>query len=182
MQEGGEQKGATQAAFSQKSAEIAIAALFFALGAVVMFDSVRLGAKWAEDGPQAGYFPFYIALILCIASAFNIVFAIISSRDKGRAFVARGQLKLVLAVLVPAALYVALVGWIGIYVASALYVAFFMRWLGKYAWWKVAAVSIGNSVVFYLIFEIWFLVPLPKGPLDEPLVPIVRSLFQALGM
>jgi uncharacterized membrane protein YoaK (UPF0700 family) len=51
-------------------------------------------------------------------------------------------------------------------VSGAIFVAFFMRWLGKYAWWKVAAVAIGNSVVFYLIFEIWFLVPLPKGPLE----------------
>jgi hypothetical protein len=167
MQEGGEQGGGRRAAFSQKSAEVAVAAFFFALGVLVMVDSVRLGAKWAEDGPQAGYFPFYIALILCIASAFNLAFAVVSARDKGRAFVERGQLKLVLAVLVPAALYVGLVGWLGIYVASALYVAFFMRWLGRYAWWKVAAVSIGNSVVFYLIFEIWFLVPLPKGPLES---------------
>ena len=50
--------------------------------------------------------------------------------------------------------------------SSTLFVAFFMRWLGKYAWWKVAAVSIGNSVVFFLIFEMWFKVPLPKGPLE----------------
>ena len=169
MQEGGEQRAEGRAAFSQKSAEIAVAALFFALGVVVMVDSVRLGAKWAEDGPQAGYFPFYVALILCVASALNLAFAVISARDKGRAFVERGQLKLVLAVLVPAAVYVALVGWIGIYVASTLYIAFFMRWLGKYAWWKVAAVSVGNSVVFYLIFEIWFLVPLPKGSLESAL-------------
>jgi hypothetical protein len=69
-------------------------------------------------------------------------------------------------VLIPSAVFVALVGWIGIYVSGALFVALFMRWLGKYAWWKVAAVSIGNSVVFYLIFEVWFLVPLPKGPLE----------------
>src|SRR5690242_13328726 len=108
-----QQEGEPKAAFSQKSAEIALAALFFALGLVVMFDSVRLGAKWAEDGPQAGYFPFYVALILCAASAANLALAVVSARDKGRAFVERGQLKLVLAVLVPAAVYVALVGWIG---------------------------------------------------------------------
>jgi hypothetical protein len=70
-------------------------------------------------------------------------------------------------VLVPAAIYVALIGWTGIYVASTLFIAFFMRWLGKYAWWKVAAVSIGNSVVFFLIFEFWFKVPLPKGTLES---------------
>jgi hypothetical protein len=30
----------------------------------------------------------------------------------------------------------------------------------------VALVSLGNSIVFFLIFERWFLVPLPKGPIE----------------
>jgi putative tricarboxylic transport membrane protein len=156
-------------AFRHKSAEIAVAALFFVLGALVMWDSVRLGARWAEEGPQAGYFPFYIGLIICIASAANIAMAFVLRGEKNRTFVETGQLKLVLVVLIPAALYVALISWIGIYVTSAFFVAFFMRWLGKYPWWKVLAVSIGNSVAFYLIFEVWFLVPLPKGPLEAAL-------------
>jgi putative tricarboxylic transport membrane protein len=152
--------------FRQKSAEIAVAALFFALGAIVVFDSARLGARWAEDGPQAGYFPFYVGLIVCLSAAVNLVFALLNRKDRERIFVEAGQFKLVLAVLVPTAIYVALIGWSGIYVASVLFIAFFMRWLGKYPWWKVAAVSIGNSVVFFLIFEVWFKVPLPKGPLE----------------
>jgi len=154
------------AGIRHKSAEIAVAALFFVLGAIVVFDSARLGARWAEDGPQAGYFPFYIGLIVCVSASVNLVIALLSHRDSDRIFVEAGQLKLVLAVLVPTAIYVALVGWTGIYVASALFIAFFMRWLGKYPWWKVAAVSIGNSVAFFLIFEVWFKVPLPKGPLE----------------
>ncbi len=162
-----------QAAFSQKSAEIAVAALFFFLGAIVVYDSVRLGAKWGDDGPEAGYFPFYVGLIVCIAAAVNMLQAALSKKLQGKAFVERGQLKLVLSVLVPSMLYVALIGGVGplpglgIYVASTIFVAFFMRGLGKYAWWKVVAVSIGTSVVFYLIFEVWFLVPLPKGPLES---------------
>ena len=132
-----------------------------------MFDSVRLGARWAEDGPQAGYFPFYIGLLLCISAAVNFVLALTSQRDRGRIFVEWDKLKLVLAVLVPAAIYVAIIGWTGIYVASAVFIAFFMRWLGKYPWWKVAAVSIGTMTVFFLIFEVWFKVPLPKGPLEN---------------
>jgi hypothetical protein len=155
-----------QPAFRQRTAEIAVAAFVFLLGAIVMYDSVRLGARWGDDGPQAGYFPFYIGLILCASSAVNLVLAVLNRRDQDRTFVEVGQLKLVLTVLIPSAIYVALVGWTGIYVASALFVAFFMRWLGKYPWWKVAAVSIGNSVAFFLIFEIWFRVPLPKGPLE----------------
>ena len=155
-----------RAAFTMRSAELAVAAFFFALGAVVIYDSVRLGARWAEDGPQPGYFPFYLGSIICAASAITFVMALLSGERGRRSFVEVGQLKLVLSVLIPSIIFVALVGWLGIYVSGAIFVAFFMRWLGKYAWWKVALVAIGNSVVFFLIFEIWFLVPLPKGPLE----------------
>ena len=153
-------------AFRQKSAEMAVAAFIFLLGAIVIYDSARLGARWGDDGPQAGYFPFYIGLMLCASSAVNLALALLNRRDQDRTFVEVGQLKLVLTVLIPSAIYVGLIGWTGIYVASAVYVAFFMRRLGKYPWWKVAAVSIGNSVAFFLIFEIWFKVPLPKGPVE----------------
>jgi len=153
-------------AFRQKSAEMAVAAFIFLLGAIVIYDSARLGARWGDDGPQAGYFPFYIGFILCASSAVNLALALLNRRDQDRTFVEVGQLKLVLTVLIPSAIYVGLIGWTGIYVASAVYVAFFMRRLGKYPWWKVAAASIGNSVAFFLIFEIWFKVPLPKGPVE----------------
>jgi hypothetical protein len=162
MTDGGEDRRA----FSQRSAEAAVAALFFILGAIVVYDSARLGAKWAGDGPEAGYFPFYIGLMVCGSSLVNLVSGLLGRKHKDRPFVMVGQLKLVLSVLVPALIYVAAIGWAGIYVASALFVAFFMRWLGKYPWWKTAAVSIANSVVFFVIFEIWFKVPLPKGPLE----------------
>ena len=154
-------------AFGVKGAEIALALLFLALGAIVVYDSARLGAKWGDDGPQTGYFPFYIGLIICVAALVNLVAAAAIPKEKNKAFVEVGQLKLVLAVLVPSALYVALIGWLGIYVASTVFIAFFMRWLGKYPWWKTAAVSVGNSVVFFLIFEVWFKIPLPKGPLEN---------------
>ena len=162
MSEGGEER----AAFGQRSAEVGVAALFLLLGGIVIYDSVRLGARWGADGPEAGYFPFYVALLICASSAVNLLVALLK-RGEPRRFVGVGQLKLVLSVLVPSVVYVALVAWLGIYVASVIFIAFFMRWLGKYAWWKVAAVSIGNSVVFFLIFESWFKVPLPKGPLEN---------------
>lgn len=155
-----------KAAFSARSAEIVTAAGFLVLGAIVVYDSLRLGMGWKEDGPQAGYFPFYIGAIICVSSVINLIAAILAARKKNATFVEVGQLKLVLSVLLPTAVYVGLIGFIGIYVASALFVALFMRWLGKYTWWKVAAVSIGNSVVFFLIFEVWFKIPLPKGPLE----------------
>jgi putative tricarboxylic transport membrane protein len=155
-----------RAAFSYKTAELVVAGFIFALGAIVMVGSWQVGARWVADGPQSGYFPFYVGLIICVASAVNFVRGLLISKDKSRGFVEVGQLKLVLSVLVPSSVYVALVGWLGIYVASIIYIGFFMRWLGKYPWWKVVLVSIGTMAAMYVIFEVWFLVPLPKGPVE----------------
>ena len=167
MSEGPQDTEAGRVAIRQKSAEVAVAALFFLLGAIVVYDSFRLGARWADDGPQAGYFPFYIGLILCLAALIVLAQALMLPPEKNSAFVEAEALKLVLAVLVPTAIYVAVIGWLGIYVASAVFIGFFMRWLGKYPWWKLASVSLGTSVFFFLIFESWFKVPLPKGPLES---------------
>lgn len=154
-------------ALSLRSAEIAVALVLAALGAIVIADSLRLGMRWADEGPQPGYFPFYLGVFICSACAITVVLAALMPAPKNRAFVKWGQLKLVLSVLVPSAAFVALVGWIGIYASAVLFVALFMRWLGKYPWWTVAAVSIGHSIALFMIFEVWFLVPLPKGAVER---------------
>ena len=151
-------------AVSNRSMEIAVAAITFALGALVVADSLRLGSGWGDDGPKAGYFPFYIGLIICIGSIVNAVMAV---RDhKAGSFVSRGQLRDVLRALVPMVLFVGLIGFLGLYLAGAVYIAFFMRWIGKYSWVKVAVVSLGTTVAFFVLFDLWFKVPLVKGPLE----------------
>ena len=148
--------------------EIIVAAIFLAFGSLVVWESRRLGSQWGSDGPQAGYFPFYIGTLICISSFVNLYNAIVKG-DHGP-FVKWGQLRMILIVMVPCVIYVALIvnplQSLGIYVASALFIAFFMRYLGKYGWAKIAAVSVGTMAVFFVMFEIWFKVPLPKGPLE----------------
>ena len=161
-------EGAGRVAFGRRSAELGVAAFFFLLGAIVIYDSVRLGFGWQEvHGPRPGYFPFDLGLFMCVASLVNAVRALVTRGAGDSAFVEVGQLKLVLSVLVPTAVFAGLVTWIGIYVSAVLFIGFFMRWLGKYPWWKVTGVSLGTLVVIYLVFEKWFKVPLPKGPLEN---------------
>jgi len=155
-----------RAAIRVRSAELGVAAFFLIIGALVVYDSVRLGIGWADDGPRPGYFPFYLGAIICVSSLINVVRALLVPAAKNKTFVEVGQLRMVLMMLVPTAVYVAAVTWIGIYVSSTIFIGLFMRWLGKYAWSKAAVVSIGVSVVFFVIFEIWFKVPLPKGPVE----------------
>lgn len=150
--------------------EILVAVAFACFGGLVVWDSRRLGSEWASDGPQAGYFPFFIGLIIIISSVFNLVAALNAGAKGGKPFVRWGELKMVFTVMGPSVLYVVLIAnpvySLGIYEASAIFIAFFMRYLGKYDWPKIAGVSIGVMVVFFLMFEVWFKVPLPKGPLE----------------
>ena len=147
-----------------RTMELVVAALLFLFGAVVIYDSIRLGARWGEDGPQAGYFPFYIGLLICVATGV-IAFRALGDRSR-KSFVSRTSLILVMKMFVPSILYVVAIRFIGIYVASTVFIVFFMIWLGKYSWTRALPVGIGTSVVFFVLFEVWFKVPLPKGPLE----------------
>jgi len=154
-------------AASTRTLELVVSALLFALGALVIWDSVRLGAKWGDDGPQAGYFPFYIGLLICLSTGVVFFRALGDKNKAAKVFVTRGQFALVLKMLVPSVVYVVFIKLLGIYVASTVFIAFFMKWLGKYPWAKTVGVALGVSVVFFLLFEVWFKVPLPKGPLES---------------
>ena len=151
---------------SERTVEIAVALFMFAIGLVIMIDNYQLGAGWAKDGPQSGYFPFRIGAIICLASVGVLVQVLLSRKRRNAVFVTRRQLRPVLLVLVPTLAYVAAIQFVGIYVASAVFIAAFMRLMDKYSWLKTLVISIGlNSVLFWL-FEVQFLVPLPKGPLE----------------
>ena len=155
--------GARSGGIPTRGVEIAVAILIFALGALVVFDSYRLGSKWGSDGPESGYFPFYIGLLLCLASAVIFAGAIARSARRGEIFVSWEPLKLVLIVLVPALVYVGAVQLIGLYVASAIYITAFMIWLGRYSILRSVLVGFGVSAAFFVMFEVWFKVPLFKG-------------------
>jgi hypothetical protein len=160
-------KGHTPAAgVRERVVEIAVAIFMFAIGAVIMLDNYHLGAGWAKDGPESGYFPFRIGAIICVASVAVLVQVVWSRKRRDAVFVTYPQLKPVLLVLVPTLLYVAAIQWLGIYVASAVFIAGFMRVMDKYSWVKTLSVSIGLNTLLFWLFEIQFLVPLPKGPLE----------------
>jgi len=155
---------------SVRAMDIITSILFLVLGVVVMVGSVKLGASWGSDGPEAGYFPFYISLIFMLSSTVTLYQAVIVDRkQKPVSFVDKESFKQVMAVLLPAIVFVLGVQLIGIYVSSVLYIAIFMVWLGKYPIWKAIVVSLGVSVALYLMFEFWFQVPLPHGSWFNPL-------------
>jgi len=151
---------------SNRTAEIIVALLLLGVCAVVIFDSTRHGFNWREgEGPAPGYFPFYIAVILGIASLVNLVSAL-RGHGAGEIFVSARPFGRVLAVLVPSIVYVALIGYIGIYVASGIFIMLFMVVIGRQNPAKAVGVGAAVPLALFFMFEKWFLVPLPKGPLE----------------
>jgi hypothetical protein len=147
--------------------EAVVAGLLLLLGIVVVQSSWGLGAGWTTDGPGAGYFPFYIGIVICISGLGTLYQTLLGKNKKNmEIFVDGEQLKRVLQVLVPAAIYVGAIQVFGIYVSSAVYIALFMVFLGKFSPLKAVLAAVGVNTVFFFMFEIWFKVPLYKGSID----------------
>lgn len=147
--------------------EVGVAGLLAAIAILVIADSLRVGIGWADDGPRSGYFPFYIGLLLLGASGWTLLRQLLAWRRTTTVFAEKSQLAMVLAVLWPVALYTGAIKLLGLYLASLLLIAYFMRRYGRYGWLPTAAVSVGVPLFFFLVFERWFLVPLPKGPIEQ---------------
>jgi len=142
-------------------------ALFMALfGGVVIIGSLQVGIGWGAEGPKSGFFPFYLGVVIVAASLANFARALVEG-DRRALFADWAQLGQVVSVVIPTTVYVFAVPWIGIYVASALLIALFMKWFGRYGWGLTLTIALGVVVITYLMFEKWFLVPLPKGPIED---------------
>jgi hypothetical protein len=153
---------------SQRSVEVGVALVTIAFSIIIIIGSLQAGIDWGAEGPKAGFFPFYVGLVILGCSIVNLVQVGVDKCNVAP-FAEWSQLRQVLSLIIPTAIYVALIPFIGIYVASAALIALFMIWFGRYGWAYVVPISIGVPLVTFLIFEKWFIVALPKGPLESAL-------------
>ena len=161
--------GEDQSTVTTRSMELVVSGFFMIIAGIVMYDSARVGMGWASDGPRAGYFPFYVGLIMFMASAATFLINLLGRTANLSNFVERSALRLVIKVLAPMVVYLGVMYFLGIYVASALYIGLFMMWLGKYSLAKTVPVALLVPLFLFWLFEIAFLIPLPKGPLEAAL-------------
>jgi hypothetical protein len=153
-----------RAVVTHMTMELAVAAALAVFAIVVIWSNYSIGAGWADDGPRAGYFPMRIGIII-LAATVAVAIQALRKRDR-RPFVHAHELRQVAVVFVPLAIYVGLIQVLGIYVSSAVFVAAFMRGIGKYPLWKGIPLAVAIMAVLFWVFEVQFLVPLPKGPVE----------------
>jgi len=151
---------------STRAVELVTSLLLLALAATLGYDNWRTGISWDSTGPEPGYFPFYLSVILGLASLYGLLAALLSRREATETFVTRAQARRVLAVFVPTLLFCLVTQYLGLYVASFLLIAGFMRWVGKIALWKSLLTALLFTVIMFVTFDIAFDVIMPKGPLE----------------
>ena len=149
-----------------RSVEIVVSLLLLALAVTLSYDNWRTGIAWDSTGPQAGYFPFYLSVILGSASLFGLVTALLARKEASETFVTRAQLWRVTAVFVPTLLFCLATQFLGLYVASFLLIAAFMRMVGRIALWKSLLTAFLFTAIMFVTFDIAFDVIMPKGPLE----------------
>ena len=145
--------------------ELLVAACFLGVSLLVITDSLRVGNAWGTDGPEPGYFPFYIGCLLFGGATWVILQTLLAwKQDDGEeVFAEKHEFNLMLLMLVPSVFFTAAIFVLGIYLASLTFVAAFMVWQGKYSYFKSIAVGTSISAVLFSLFEVWFKLPLPKG-------------------
>jgi putative tricarboxylic transport membrane protein len=158
-------KSSSPSLVGSRSVNVAVYLLLIALAALLGCDNWRTGAGWAPEGPQAGYFPFYLSLMLGAASVFGLV-GVFLNRAPDEVFVTRDQFRRVMQVFVPTLLFCVFTQWLGLYVASFLLIASFMYFIGHIALWKSVLTAAVFSIAMFVTFDIAFDVIMPKGPLE----------------
>ena len=166
-----------------RKANIGLAVFFLAFGALCLYDSISIGWRWLPvTGPGPGFMPFYLALGCVICSAL-VIFRGLRKPDTGEPLIPEGALGPILWVLIPSTAMLVIVPIFGLHVSAFIYIAFYMRVVGKIEWVKCALVSIAFPVSLFVIFDRLFLIPLPGGKFELMensvglLVDVVEKLF-----
>jgi len=149
-----------------RAVEIVVSLLLLALAVTLGYDNWRTGIGWDSTGPEPGYFPFYLSVVLAGGSLYGLISVVLSRREPSETFVTRAQVRRVMAVFVPTLLFCLLVQFLGLYVASFLLIAGFMRFVGKIAFWKSLLTGFVFTAIMFVTFDIAFDVIMPKGPLE----------------
>ena len=151
---------------SNRAVDVVVSLLLLALAGVLGYDNWRTGISWDATGPQPGYFPFYLAVLMAGACVYGLAKEYLARRQPSETFVTREQFTRVLQVFAPTLAFCVLTQWLGLYVASFLLIAGFMAWVGRIAWWKSIVTGLVFAVLMFVTFEIAFDVIMPKGPVE----------------
>ena len=99
-----EEREHSRAVISIRNAEILVAIALGVVSLITIWSNYQLGAGWSSYGPDAGYFPLRLGVVILLASIVVLVHAI---RDNDQTpFLEIAQARLVAVILLPLIVFV----------------------------------------------------------------------------
>jgi len=117
-------------------------------------------------GPQAGWFPFWLAVIMLICSLIVLIPKLINAAREGlkdEPLMSVEGFMAIMRALIPMVIYVVTLPWLGFYLGSMLYLIYYIRAVGKHSWTLSLLTGTIFSVSVFLIFEKALKLTLAKG-------------------
>lgn len=149
---------------SRKSMELAFAGILAVGGIVMMVGAHEMDIGWSGSGPEAGYFPFRIGVLILACALFVFTREMLRPGD-GQGFLTPAEAVNVAKFALPLLALTALIPWIGLYLAAFAYLLFAIGVMGANRWPKTLAIAVLAPLIVFMLFEFGFRTPLPKGPL-----------------
>jgi len=152
---------------SRRALEISTAALTGIFGVVVVISSIDNGIGWSSAGVDAGTFPFLTGIIIVLGSLYNMGQGALGRGTLAivRVAVTPSELRRLAGLFVPAAIFVAVIPIVGMYLASAGYVFAVLAWPKRQSVFRALVIAVVTPLALYVVFERMFQVSLPHGAL-----------------
>jgi putative tricarboxylic transport membrane protein len=150
---------------THRAVEVATVVVLIALGVLLLWESLRLGPGWGEQGPQPGFFPFVLTIMMLIGTLGVLYVNAYRHPDTRPFFEVSEEVSDLLKVGIPIAVAVFAIRWLGLYATSGVYLAFFMAWYGKFRWWQAILGGILLPLSLWLLLRWGFNIPMPMSVL-----------------
>jgi hypothetical protein len=145
-----------------KWVELGMAVFLLGLGAFLLSESIELGPGWGATGPAPGFFPFWLTLLLMVGTL-GVLLYVYRNPDERPFFQVDQEVKDLLGVGLPIVAATALIPWLGIYMTSGLYLAFFMFWYGRFRWYSALTGGILLPTILWLMLREGFNISMPMS-------------------
>ena len=160
------------------NADRIIASLIIVSSLYFMWHAVALPIGWngLEGGPGGGAFPFWLSAVMLICSA--IVFWRSSSGTRFQKFSFDiSMIKPILLVSSSLICTVALISFIGAYIALFLFLFWYLWVIGGHSLRLSLIIPVLTPILMFFFFEVTLKIILPKGVSEPLFLPLYVKFF-----
>ena len=165
-----------------RQGEISLAGLLALFSLYLMWKSTELPIGYIRgQGPGGGFWPFWLSLgmlLSCAAIAWNWWKEKTPASQSDEPFLDSFGWRTVILVGGGVVAFVALIQVVSMYGAIALFLLYYLRFLGRHSWWLTLTIAIVLPIGLFFFFEAAMLISMPQGmPFTQPFFDVMYDII-----